>query len=215
MTVDTHAFDISKLSEIPDFASTIAKAHPDLDCVWLNSGLQRVVDWTKPSSVDLSSLDLEVLTNYTSYLHLTKAFLSILQSKAPKPTALIYTTSGLALVPLITAPNYSATKAALHHHILAMRAQLQAKDGNNVTIVELFPPAVQTELHDFEQGEEKGRQFGMPLDDFVEEAWEGLSAGKDQVAVQMAKTAMGFDGWEQERQKGFAKMVERMRGAKV
>ena len=35
------------------------------------------------------------------------------------------------------------------------------------------PPAVQTELHDFEMGD-KGKDVGMPLKDFTEEAFEGL-----------------------------------------
>ena len=91
--------------------------------------------------------------------------------------------------------------------ILAMRQQL--KDANsNVKIIELFPPAVQTELHDFEHGD-KGKHIGMPLKDFTEEAFEGLSADdNEQVPVQAVKTFMGFNSWEQERQKTFVKMNE-------
>lgn len=92
--------------------------------------------------------------------------------------------------------------------LLAMREQLKGANSN-VKIIELFPPAVQTELHDVEHGKEKGRSFGMPLKDFTEEAWEGLSSEEnEQVPVQAAKTFMGFNGWEQERQKTFLKMNE-------
>lgn len=49
--------------------------------------------------------------------------------------------SGLALVPLVRCPNYSATKAALHHWILCLREQLK---GSKVKVVEMLPPAVQS-----------------------------------------------------------------------
>lgn len=211
-TVDSEVFDITNLKAIPDFAAKLFQKHPDLDCVFINSGVQRYVDWTRPENVDLDTIEIETLTNYTAVLHLTKAFLPYLQQQAPKETSIIYTTSGLALIPTTHAINYCATKAALHHTILAMREQL--RDANsNVKIIELFPPAVQTELHDFEMGE-RGKHVGMPLDEFVEEAFEGLcktGKGNEQVPVQAVKNFMGFYGWEQERQKTMLKMMESMK----
>ncbi|KAI4193127.1 MAG: hypothetical protein LQ350_008461 [Teloschistes chrysophthalmus] len=51
-----------------------------------------------------------------------------------------------------------------------------------IKIIEISPPVVQTELHDY-LGEEKGRGMGMPVDAFVDQAFKGLEAGKDQVLV--------------------------------
>ncbi|KAI6846021.1 short-chain dehydrogenase/ reductase-like protein [Hortaea werneckii] len=213
-TVDTAAFDITNLKEIPNFAKEIFTKHPELDCVFLNSGVQRHLDWTKPENVDLDTMEQEMLTNYTSYMHLTKAFLPYLQRQAPKPTSLVFTTSGLALVPIIYCPNYCASKAALHHMILAMRQQMKQIDSN-VKMIEVYPPAVQTELHDDKHQPEfqgKGRSLGMPLDEFTEEAWAGLSADdNEQVPVQAVKTFMGFNGWEKERQGTMMKMMEMMK----
>ena len=48
-------------------------------------------------------------------------------------------------------------------------------------IIELSPPPVQTELHD--RMGERGRSFGMPLDQFTNEAYEGLASGSDQVFI--------------------------------
>ncbi|KAJ5982621.1 hypothetical protein N7451_012721 [Penicillium sp. IBT 35674x] len=91
--------------------------------------------------------------------------------------------------------------------ILAMRFQLKRAESN-VKIIEILPPAVQTELHDVDIGE-KGRHMGMPLKDFTEEAWEGLSGYEnEQVPVQAVKTVTGFNSWEQERQKTMMKMNE-------
>ena len=209
-TVDAAVFDITDLRDIPKFANDITGQHPDLDCVFLNSGMQRAVNWAEPEKVDLEAMNLEVLTNYTSFMHLTKAFLPFLQKQAPKETAIIYTSSALALVPMGHCPNYCSTKAALHHMILIMREQL--RDANsNVKIVEVFPPAVQTELHDFEFGD-RGKHMGMPLKDFTEEAFEGLCReGKagEQVPVQMARRH--FDSWEQERQKSMLHIHEMLK----
>jgi short-subunit dehydrogenase involved in D-alanine esterification of teichoic acids len=208
--VDSAVFDITDHKAIPGFAADILERHPDLDCVWMNSGLQRAMNWAKPEEVDLDKMDLEMDTNYSSILRLTKAFLPYLTKKAPQETSIIYTTSGLALVPILHCPNYCASKAALHHMILAMRQQLKDA-GSNVKIIELYPPAVQTELHDAEMGE-KGKEVGMPLDEFTEEAFAGLCAeSNEQVPVQMVKTFMGFNGWEQERQATFQKMVAAMK----
>jgi len=212
--VDTAVFDITKLQDIPGFAEEMFKKHPDIDSVMLNSGIQRHLSWVEPEKVDLGILEQEMLTNYTSYMHLTKAFLPYLQKQTPKKTSMIFTTSGLALVPILYCPNYCATKAALHHMILAMRQQLKDVDSN-VRVIELFPPAVQTELHDAKHQPEmgdRGKNLGMPLDEFTEEAWEGLSADdNEQVPVQGVKTFMGFNTWEQERQKTMMKMNEMMK----
>ncbi|PIA88651.1 putative oxidoreductase DltE [Cercospora beticola] len=199
--VDTAVFDITDLKGIPEFVNDIASKHPDLDCVFLNSGMQRHLDWKDPESVDLDVLETEFTTNYLSYMHLTKAFLPVLQKKAPQETALVYITSGLALAPIVYCPNYCASKAALHHMVMMLRLQMK-EINSNVKIIEVLPPAVQTELHDDKHQPEfqgKGRHIGMPLADFVEEAYAGLAAGTEQIPVQMTKR--NFDTWEQERQK--------------
>lgn len=78
-------------------------------------------------------------------------------------------------------PAYSASKAALNCFTLCLREQLISA-GSNVKVLEVSPPPVQTELHDY-MGEEKGRALGMPLAQFCDEAYEGLASGKDQVII--------------------------------
>ncbi|KAA6414722.1 MAG: short-chain dehydrogenase reductase [Lasallia pustulata] len=153
-------------------------------------------------------LQTEFITNYLSYLALTKGFLPFLLGKKAE-SALMYTTSGLALVPMLRCPNYCASKAALHHFILCLREQLKE---TKVKVVELYPPAVQTELHDEKHQPDlkHGSQIGMPLDQFTQEAYDGLAAGKEQVPVGMSKQP--FDTWEAERQKQFHGMIEAMAG---
>lgn len=201
--VDTAVFDVTNLKNIQNFANETISKHPDLDCIFLNAGIQRHLNWREPESVNLDSFEKELTTNFVSYIHLTKAFLPHLQRQAPKDVALIYVTSGLALVPVEYCSGYCASKAALHHMILVLRLQMK-EINSNVKIIELLPPAVQTELHaDKHQPEFKGqgKYVGMPLEDFVEEAWTGLNSDdNEQVAVQAVKSFMGFEEWEQERQ---------------
>lgn len=200
-------FDITNLAEIPQFVHGVTKAHPDIDSVLLNSGIQRGMNFTKPGSVDLELLDLELTTNYTSFVHLTKYLLPFLQRQANE-TSIIYTSSSLALSPISYCPNYCASKAALHHFILVLRQQMVDGCFAKVKVIEIFPPAVQTELHDsnVQPYIQNGHQFGMPLKEFIKETWEGLQAGKDQIAV--GTSTIAFDSWEQERQKGFHKTNE-------
>jgi len=100
------------------------------------------------------------------------------------------------MIPLYRCPNYSASKAALHHWLLVLRWQLR---DTNVKVIEIFPPAVQSksshfiqiksslpfsnrptnhptllltaELHDakFQPDIIDGRNLGMPLKDFTDE----------------------------------------------
>lgn len=85
--------------------------------------------------------------------------------------------------------------------------QMQEAKGN-VKIVEIFPPAVQTELHDAKNQPDikDGGSIGMPLDEFTEEAWKGLVGGEEDIAVGTSKN--GYEAVEVGRKKVFAKMIE-------
>ncbi|MCJ1407091.1 hypothetical protein MMC19_001161 [Ptychographa xylographoides] len=173
-------FDITEMEKIPNFVTNVTKTYPDLDCIFMNSGIQRGLDFSKPESVDMDSIQTD-------------------------------TTSGLALIPLLRCANYCASKAALHHWILCLREQLK---DTSIKIIELFPPAVQTELHDAKHQPDikDGGNIGMPLDEFTNEAYDGLAAGNEQVPVGMSKKS--FDTWESQRQQQFHGMIKAMSGGK-
>ena len=71
-------------------ARSITTSHPDLDCVFINSGIQRGLDFSKPESVNLNTIQTEFTTNYLAYLALTKAFLPFLQSKNTESGLILY-----------------------------------------------------------------------------------------------------------------------------
>ncbi|KAI8948867.1 short chain dehydrogenase [Xylaria longipes] len=184
--VATSQFDISGLDAIKPWAEGIIKAHPSLDCVVLNAGIQRGLNFARPEAIDLALVRKEVDTNYTSYISLLAAFLPHLQSRAPAPSAILAVSSGLALVPLPRCANYCSTKAALHALIWSLRAQLGADAGSrHIRVVEIVPPAVQTELHELQPDMVAAGQanIGITIDEFIRDCWAGLEAGDEEVLV--------------------------------
>ncbi|GFF41185.1 uncharacterized oxidoreductase DltE [Aspergillus udagawae] len=205
------SLDISKLDAIPDFVKSVASSHPDLDCVFVNSGIQRRSVFSEPESIDMNQIQDEMTVNYVSYVALAKEFLPFFIAKRDTPTSFIFTSSNLALVPILRCSNYCASKAALHHWILCLREQLK---DTNIKVIEIFPPIVQTELHDPKHQPDMaetvhGKPFGIPVKEFTKETMEKLLAGDDQIPVGLSNIA--FNSWEQQRQQAFRGVVEMMR----
>lgn len=200
-------FDITRLKEIPAFAKSVAEQNPDLDCIIINSGIQRPFNFAKPETIDLDQLDLETTTNYTSYVHLTVAFLPFLQQQQHK-TSLIFISATLALIPgMLRTGNYNAVKGALHSWIMVLREQLK-RAGQNIKVVEVFPPAVQTEIHDerFQPDLINGGEIGMPLDVYTDKMYAEFQAGEDQFAIGHGEHLM--KDWEAERTKLFLAQID-------
>lgn len=130
-----------------------------------------------PSTIDLTKFNNEITTNFISFVALTHAFLPHLLALSSS-SALVFTGTGLSLVPATPLPAYSASKAALDAFIVCIRDQLR---DTQIGVYHLSPGPVQTEMHDAELG--PGSAFGMPVSQFVDEAWSGLSKGKEDVFV--------------------------------
>ncbi|KAI1387518.1 putative NADP(+)-dependent dehydrogenase [Hypoxylon trugodes] len=202
-------FDITKVDQIEGWVKEITTTYPTIDAVILNSGIQRTLDFTKPQAIDLPRTIQELNTNYTSYLYLITYLLPHLQARAPNPAALVGVSSGLALVPLPRCANYCATKAALHSLLWSIRAQLERNEGSkHIKIIEILPPAVQTELHS-QQAELVAigeGNIGIPVEQFLDEAWAGLTAGDAEIPVGIVKVR--FDTTEEPRREQFGRILK-------
>ncbi|KAI0478382.1 NADP-dependent dehydrogenase-like protein [Xylariaceae sp. FL0804] len=193
-----HAFDIADIEAIPGFVEEITRAHPDLDCVMLNAGVQYVMDFSKPHTVDIKKIQNEINVNYISMVALTHALVPFFQKASlDKEMALMYTTTSLMSLPYPMVLNYSASKAALHSFILSIREQFKQKPESKINVVELVVPLVQTELHDGQPGVSPDFNPGMPVKDFCEEAIVGFKSKSETVAVGQAKGV--FDEFEAEK----------------
>lgn len=149
--------DIENPDAISAFARQVVAEHPSLNVLINNAGIMRREDLTR--SRDLADAESTVVTNLLGPIRLTNALIDHLV--AQPDAAIINVTSGLAFVPLSGASTYSATKAALHSYTVSLRTQLKDK----VEVIELAPPAVQTEL----TPGQSTREGYMPLDEFADE----------------------------------------------
>ncbi|KAK4041539.1 hypothetical protein C8A01DRAFT_14718 [Parachaetomium inaequale] len=171
-------YDITDTAGMDAFIERIVTDYPDLDCVFLNAGRQHQVRLSRPAEVDLDAFHAEMGTNFSRLVDLSVKFLPHLLQK-PFPTALVVTGSLIAAVPAVAVPAYSASKAALNAFVCCLRRQYR---GTNTRIIEVWPPLVQTEIHDY-MGPEIGRAMGMPVSEFTDKAWAQLAAGNELVIV--------------------------------
>ena len=173
-----YALDLTDRAALQHAAEALPQKFGPIDCLVNNAGVQRMHEMR--SKVALDFCDLEIDSNLRALLACTAAFLPHLQQQ--QSASIVNVTSGLAFVPLARMPVYCATKAAVHSFTLSLRHQLR---DSKVRVIELAPPAVSTELHDY-MGP-KGRDIGIPLADFVRDAMAGLNAGGTEIWVGDAK----------------------------
>jgi len=171
----THACDLSRADERESLAKWIVDAFPDLNVLVNNAGIQRRLRLTDPESWETTHHEIAI--NLDAPLHLGMLLLPHLRSKPS--AAIVNVTSGLAYVPFVAAPVYSATKAALHSYTLSLRHQL---DDTSVQVIEILPPAVQTDL-----GGAGLHTMGEPLDAFADAVIERIAGGELEIGYGSAE----------------------------
>ena len=97
-------------------------------------------------------------------------------------TTIMNVTSGLAFVPAIRMPVYSATKAFLNSFNQSLQALLAAK---NIEVIEVVPPALNTDLG----GKGIHDQF-PPVSDFIDAIFHQLKEGRRQLTFGFTETAI-------------------------
>jgi uncharacterized oxidoreductase len=170
--------DVADATSVAALAARMAEAHPALNVLINNAGMQQLLDFTGDPP-DPAAIAHEIDTNLTGLVQMTAAFLPLLRRQ--KTARIVQVGSGLGFVPLAAAPVYSATKAAVHSFCISLRHQLR---GTGVQVVEIIPPVVETALH---RGQSRKPPGAMPLERFVQAALAGLDAGRDEITVGLAR----------------------------
>jgi uncharacterized oxidoreductase len=113
----------------------------------------------------------EVEINLLGPVRMVEQFVPFL--KAQPAAAIVNSSSGLAFVPLPSAPIYSATKAAIHSYTQSLRVQLQK---TRIAVFELAPPPTNTPLMErFGSDSYSSHSRGvMRVDAMVQVALRGL-----------------------------------------
>tara|TARA_B100000700_G_scaffold299379_1_gene366385 strand:- start:1828 stop:2571 length:744 start_codon:yes stop_codon:yes gene_type:complete len=161
--IHTMIVDVGDADDLARFAKKVVEVHPAINVLVNNAGIMRFEDITEER--ELGDAEATIATNLLGPIRLIDGLIEHL--KAQENAAIINVTSGLAFVPMPRTATYSATKAAMHSYTVSLRAKLEGK----VEVIELAPPAVQTEL----TPGQSTREGYMPLDEFIEETMLGFT----------------------------------------
>ncbi|HEY0623637.1 SDR family oxidoreductase [Sphingomonas sp.] len=169
--------DIDSPDAIEAFAREVIAAHPALNVLVNNAGIMRYEDLG--ARRDLNDAEATITTNLLGPIRMTNALIDHLKAQAD--AAIFNVTSGLAFVPLVAAATYSATKAAIHSYTISLRDAL----AGQVEVIELAPPAVQTDL----TPGQRTREGYQPLGEFADEvlALLGQSPTPKEILVERVK----------------------------
>lgn len=166
--------DIGDKAGVKAFAEQVVRDYPALNVVINNAGIMQAED-LKAAPVYLDIAEETIATNLLGPIRLTAALLPHLLRQ--KHATIMTVSSGLAFVPMVMTPTYSATKAAIHSYSMTLRQQLR---GTSTSVVELVPPYVQTHL----MGEHQANDpRAMPLEAFIAEVMDILTNEPDAAEV--------------------------------
>ncbi|MDQ8726671.1 SDR family oxidoreductase [Bradyrhizobium sp. LHD-71] len=185
--------DVEDPEKIATFAKQVISEHPQLNVLINNAGIMRHEDLARKR--DLGDAEETIVTNLLGPIRLTNVLIDHL---AVQPAAaIVNVSSGLAFTPLSATPTYSATKAAIHSYTVSLREQLRGK----VELIELAPPAVQTEL----TPGQSTREGYLPLEQFIDEVMTLFQ--QQPTPKEILVERVGFLRWA-EREGRFDQVVE-------
>jgi len=173
--VHTYQSDVSDPAAIVSLYQQVTKDFPDLNVLINNAGVMRMLSLNGHNG--LQDVGREIEINLLGPVRMVEQFLPFLKTK--RYAAIINTSSGLAFLPLPSAPIYCATKAGIHSYTQSLRVQLQ---NTNVKVFELAPPPTSTPL----------------LNNFGSDAFNSKSPGVMKVdkMVSVAMKSLGKDTYE-------------------
>ena len=159
----------------------------------------------------------EMTTNLTAPILVAHFFASHLLTLAQSgtKTTIFLTSSSLAYFPVAFYPTYCSTKSGVAAFTKILRMQLEHTGCKNMSVVEVVPPYVDTELNATHRDQTDAMQGGkdkavqpMPLEQYINEFFTTLEQTeadgslKDEIGVGFG--AQGVDVWRG----GFQKLHE-------
>lgn len=144
--LETYTMDNSDLGAIPRHANTLIAKYPDVDTVWVNSGVQYQGSFKSLDGFGDEKIINEINVNLTAPIILARYFVPHLISlDRDEGTTFMVTSSGIAFVPAGLFPVYSPTKAGVHSFMVGLRQSIKGDDAN-INFIEIVPPYVRTDL---------------------------------------------------------------------
>lgn len=153
---------------------------PDLNILINTAGILQSIN-LRDSDLLAADLTKEIDINLKGTILMNNVFLPLLQHNSNP--AIVNVSSGLAFVPLPTAPVYCSTKAAIHSYSMSLRAQLRS---TGVKVFELAPPLTETGLiAGFNKDAIKGVPI-MPVEEMVTRFLKGFAKDHYEIRIGVA-----------------------------
>lgn len=162
--------DVAVEAEREALYQWVVNEFPAINVLINNAGIQQRVNLLKPEK-EWKEYQKEIAINIEGPMHLSMLFLPYFVEQ--ETATIINISSGLALRPGVWVPIYSATKAAIHSFSVSLRHQLAE---TNVSVIEVFPPAVNTDL-----GGAGIHTMGAPLDKFADSVFDRFATGDSEI----------------------------------
>ena len=180
--LETYTMDNADISSLPGHVKTILSKYPDIDTVWVNSGIQYQGNLTALDNFSDEKIINELTINLTAPIILARHVIPHLISLKREGTFMI-TSSGLAFLPSAMFPVYCPTKAGVHSFLVGPRESLA---NTNVNVIEITPPYVRTDLDAANRLD--NILTPMELDDYTEQTLEVLK----KPAKEIKEAGVGF-----------------------
>ncbi len=175
--IHIYKIDVTKDEEVQLLATDIQEKFNGIDVLINNAGVMQSLDVGNEGN-DLSQQLEEIAINFSSPIRMLHYFLP--QLKKSKEAVVINVSSGLAFVPFVRTPIYSATKAALHFWTKSIRLHLEP---HGIQVLELIPPLVNTPL-----SQNVIQSFKpMSTEELAESFWKGYVKSREEIVPGKAK----------------------------
>jgi uncharacterized oxidoreductase len=175
--IRTLVCDVSRQEDRAALIAWAVRELPGFNVLVNNAGIQGRARLGDPRN--WTAMATEVAVNLEAPVHLSA--LAIPHFAGKDRAAIINVGSGLAFAPLVAAPVYSATKAAIHSFTLSLRHELA---DTSVDVIEIVPPAVDTDL-----GGPGLHTFGVPVEELIGAVMPRLAAGELEIAYGTSEIA--------------------------
>jgi uncharacterized oxidoreductase len=176
--VSTFVCDISDEDQLEGLVRYLETQHPGFNVIFLNAAVTHNYSLYGEENAFEHARE-EMITNYLSAVYLTQKLEPALAEKPE--AAIVITTSGVAFVPDIQNPTYSATKAALHSFVQASRLVLKNK-GSGIKVFELMAPLTESPFSKDVMSDQK-----MPAREVAEALLAGLEQDELELRVGMTE----------------------------
>ncbi|EED13148.1 steroid dehydrogenase, putative [Talaromyces stipitatus ATCC 10500] len=201
---DYYLLDTGEVDKIPSFVSSLLQKYPDLDCLINNAGVQRPLQVLKDDPTEfLLKADQEININIRGPMHLTLALIDHFKRRVENGSGatIVNVSSVLGFVPFsVINPVYNGTKAWLHSWTVNLRTQLIRSGFDKIKVIEIAPPAVESDLHREREDPDDNKKHKNPavltIEEFMEVVSAGLEPGDDVIAPGTGKEIV--DKWYEE-----------------